>query len=160
MTSFCMSCGNQLAEKLIVGTLPKMATMAHADAQARALDGYMLQTKERMHRLELIFKLVEHAPNATMCPAMEGILAEADELIGIIEDHDARDAAIVAAVQSVKHYLLVRYTTLLSWADLLGKSDLEKLLRATLDAESRLNKDQAKVSTLGDRLTELFDRKT
>jgi ferritin-like metal-binding protein YciE len=159
-----------VSEKLILGALPKMA-MSSSSAQAKALDRHMMQTKERIKRLDQIFKLVDHAPDATERPAMAGMLAEIDEFIGTIEDREAHEAAIFSAVQTLRHYLLARYATLVSWANLLGKPESAKLLVATLEEEraallqpsniagSRRNHYQSKGTSMGERLTALFDRK-
>lgn len=158
-----------VAEMLILAALPKVAMTG--PTQAKALDGYVLQAKERIKRLEQILKLVDHAPAASSRPALAGILAEIDEFIGTNEDRETREAAVYSVVQTARHYLLARYVTLESWANLLRKPEPAKLLVATLDEErsallqptnvagGRRNHDQAKGISMGERLTALFDRK-
>lgn len=47
-----------------------------------------------------------------MCPAIDGIIKEAGETVGDIEDKAVLDAAIVANAQAVEHYEMCRYGTL------------------------------------------------
>jgi ferritin-like metal-binding protein YciE len=51
------------------------------------------------------------------CPAIDGLLAEADDVAGEITDKQVLDAAIVGAAQSVEHYEIARYGTLIAWGD-------------------------------------------
>lgn len=141
------------AEKHIVKALPKMVKSADSSELAKALDAHLAETKDQIERLEKVFGLLDQKPKATKCPAIEGILEEAQELMEEIKDPDTRDAAMIAAAQAVEHYEITRYGTLVSWAELLAKPDAAKLLGQTLKeeysadskltkiAESRLNKE-------------------
>jgi ferritin-like metal-binding protein YciE len=51
------------------------------------------------------------------------------------EDDTIRDAAMLAAAQSVEHYEISRYGTLIAWAEKLDMSDAAELLQATLEEE-------------------------
>jgi ferritin-like metal-binding protein YciE len=143
------------AEKQIVKALPKMVKKADSKELAKLLEAHLEETKEQITRLEEVFKLLGKKAAGEECPAIEGILEEADELMGSIKDADTRDAAMIAAAQAVEHYEITRYGTLASWGKLLGHKDAVKLLEATLKeehsadskltkiAESKLNKQAA-----------------
>ncbi|MGQ2973933.1 MAG: YciE/YciF ferroxidase family protein, partial [Brevundimonas mediterranea] len=73
----------------------------------------------------------------TTCDAIEGILAEADEILEEYKDTDALDAGLIAAAQAVEHYEITRYGTLKRWATLLGFDDAARLLDETLQEESK-----------------------
>ena len=45
------------------------------------------------------------------------------------------DAAIISSSQTVEHYEIARYGTLVCWARQLGLKDAEALLQKTLDEE-------------------------
>ena len=89
------------------------------------------------------------------CPAIDGIIKEANEVIGDVEDKDVLDAAIIAAAQAVEHYEIARYGTLIAWAKQLGRDDCASVLAETLEeektadekltdvAESRVNMEAA-----------------
>ncbi len=141
------------AEQHIVKALPKMVKAADSKQLAAAFDGHLAETKEQVARLEDVFALLEQKPKAAKCPAIDGILEEAQELMAEIKDPDTRDAAMIAAAQAVEHYEITRYGTLVSWANLLGMPKAAQLLGKTLKeefgadskltkiAESHLNKE-------------------
>ncbi len=143
------------AEKQIVKALPKMVKTADSKELAKALEAHLEETKEQVSRLEKVFKLVGEKAAGEECPAIEGILKEAEELMGEIKDPDTRDAAMIGAAQAVEHYEITRYGTLVAWGELLGFKDAAKLLAATLKeehaadskltkiAETKLNKEAA-----------------
>lgn len=143
------------AERQIVKSLPKMVKAADSKDLAKALEAHLDETKEQVARLEEVFKLVGAKAEGEECPAIEGILEEASELMDMIKDPDTRDAAMIGAAQAVEHYEITRYGTLVSWGELLGYKDAVKLLKATLKeehnadvkltkiAESKLNKQAA-----------------
>jgi ferritin-like metal-binding protein YciE len=68
------------------------------------------------------------------CKALEGIVEEAEEVIGEAKDPAVLDAGMIAAAQAVEHYEIARYGTLIAWAGQLGRQDVSQLLQATLDA--------------------------
>jgi len=51
------------------------------------------------------------------------------------KDDTIRDAAMLAAAQSVEHYEISRYGTLVAWAEKMEMSDAAELLQHTLDEE-------------------------
>ena len=65
---------------------------------------------------------------AVDCPAIDGIIKEANEIVGDIGDKSVLDAAIVAAAQAVEHYEITRYGTLATWAKQLGREDCAAVL--------------------------------
>lgn len=74
-------------------------------------------------------------PKAVDCPAIDGILKEADEIAGDVADKEVLDAALIAAAQAVEHYEITRYGTLIAWARQLGREDCAGVLGQTLDEE-------------------------
>jgi ferritin-like metal-binding protein YciE len=69
------------------------------------------------------------------CPAIDGIIKEADEIAGEVDDKQVLDAALIAAAQAVEHYEIARYSALISWAKQLGRGDCAAILHATLEEE-------------------------
>lgn len=132
------------AERQILKALPKMVKAADSKELAKVFESHLEETKEQVVRLENVFKLLGKKPEGEECPAIEGIIEEAEELMDEIKDPDTRDAAMIAAAQAVEHYEITRYGTLVSWAKLLDLPDAAKLLSATLKeehtADSKLNK--------------------
>ena len=69
------------------------------------------------------------------CPAIDGIIKEANEVAGEVSDKAVLDAALIAAAQAVEHYEITRYGTLIAWAKQLGRPDCASVLQQTLDEE-------------------------
>ena len=135
------------AENHIVKALPKMIKASDSGELSKAFKDHLAQTKEHVTRLEQVFKMIDHKPKAAKCPAIDGILDEAKELMGEIKDPDTRDAAMIAAAQAVEHYEITRYGTLVAWANLLGLSAASKLLDKTLKEEHAAD---AKLTTIAE----------
>jgi ferritin-like metal-binding protein YciE len=74
------------------------------------------------------------------CPAIDGIIEEAEEVTGEVDDKGVLDAAIIAAGQAVEHYEITRYGSLIAWAKQLGRNDAARLLEQTLGEEKAADK--------------------
>ena len=73
-------------------------------------------------------------------PAIDGIIDEAEDVTGEVDDKDVLDAAIIAAGQAVEHYEITRYGSLIAWARRFGRSDVANLLEQTLNEEKAADK--------------------
>jgi ferritin-like metal-binding protein YciE len=116
------------AERKIVKSLPKMARGANAP-ELKAAEG-------QIERLQQVFDIIGKRAMGKTCDAIEGILAEGDEILEEYAGTDALDAGLIAAAQAVEHYEITRYGTLKRWATLLGFDDAAALLDETLQQES------------------------
>jgi ferritin-like metal-binding protein YciE len=123
------------AEQQIVKNLPTMMEQASSADLKSALQHHLGETKNQVKRLEQIFEKHGKTAKGVTCPAIDGILAEAKEIMSDSEDASVRDAAMLAAAQAVEHYEIARYGTLIAWANQLGRGDCAKLLEQTLVEE-------------------------
>ena len=123
------------AEKQILKSLPDMIGKASDGDLKTGLQRHLQETENHIVRLEQVFKLHELKPKAVDCPAIDGILEEADDVSGEVDDKEVLDAAIVAAAQAVEHYEITKYGTLIAWARQMGRDDAAALLAKTLDEE-------------------------
>ena len=128
------------AEHKIVKALPDMVAKASDAELKRGFRTHLQQTKGQIKRLDRVFKLIKSVPQGTKCPAIDGILDEANEIAGEIENKLVLNAALIAAAQAVEHYEMTRYGTLISWAKELGRNDCVTLLQQTLDEEKATDK--------------------
>jgi len=123
------------AEQQLVKALPKMADKA-ADKQLKQDFLFHLdETKNHVQRLEQVFQQIGTAVKAVDCPAIDGIIEEANEVAAEVADKAVLDAALINAAQAAEHYEIARYGSLVSWARQLGRSDVAALLQKTLDEE-------------------------
>jgi ferritin-like metal-binding protein YciE len=124
------------AEKKLVTTLPKMAKAATSEELRNAFTEHLEQTKEHVTRLEEVFSLLGHKPQAKKCDAMEGITEEGASIIEDTEDGTfTRDVALILAGQKAEHYEIATYGSLAQIAKTLGHEDVAKILQTTLQEE-------------------------
>jgi ferritin-like metal-binding protein YciE len=123
------------AEKKIVSALPKMMEKAHSVELREGFETHLEETRGQVDRLERVFELCGEKPKAVECPAIDGIIEEAEEVSGEVGDPQVMDAALSAAAQAVEHYEIARYGTLIAWAKALGKDECAEILHETLEEE-------------------------
>jgi ferritin-like metal-binding protein YciE len=128
------------AEKQILKALPDMIAKATDPQLKQGFQSHLAETKGHVERVEQVFKMHGVAAKAVNCPAIDGILEEADELAGEVEDKRVLDAALIAAAQAVEHYEMTRYGTLVAWAQQLGRNDCASVLQKNLDEEKATDK--------------------
>jgi ferritin-like metal-binding protein YciE len=123
------------AENQIVKALPKMSEKASSPELSEAFDSHLAETEEHVARLKRVFQMIGQKPQGEECPAIEGIIKEAEELMGQIDHENTLDAALIAAAQAVEHYEITRYGTLAAWAGELGLDEVSEILMQTLEEE-------------------------
>lgn len=125
------------AEQQILKSLPKMIEKATNRDLVTGLKNHLEETSKQVERLDKVFAKLSKQPSGTQCPA--GIIKEADETAGEIEDKAVLDAAIVANAQAVEHYEICRYGTLIAWAEELGHDEIVRFLTTNLNEEKAAN---------------------
>ncbi len=128
------------AEKQIAKALPKMIDKATDPALRKGFETHLKETEGHIARVEQVFEMHGHKPKAVDCPAIDGILKEANEIAGEIADKHVLDAALIASAQAVEHYEMTRYGTLIAWAKELGRADCAAVLKKNLDEEKATDK--------------------
>ena len=123
------------AEHQILKALPKMMAKATDPELKAGFETHLRETEGQVQRLEQVFAMHGHQPKAVTCPAIDGIIQEANEVAGDIADKSVLDAALLASAQAVEHYEITRYGTLVAWANELGRSDCASVLQQNLDEE-------------------------
>jgi len=128
------------AEKQLLKALPKMADKAADKQLKQSFLTHFDETKAHVQRLEQVFQMHGAEMKAVNCPAIDGIIKEADEVAGEVEDKSVLDAALINAAQAVEHYEITRYGSLVAWAKQLGRNDCASILQKTLDEEKATDK--------------------
>lgn len=123
------------AEQQIVKALPKMIDKASDPKLQQGFETHLEETKGHVKRLEKVFQMHGAEAKGVKCPAIDGIIKEAEETAGEVDDKDVLDSALVAAAQAVEHYEIARYGTLITWARELGRDDCASVLEETLAEE-------------------------
>ncbi len=128
------------AENQILKSMPDMIERALDPQLKQGLKTHFGETENHVRRLEQVFQMTGQPAKAVDCPAIDGILEEADDVFGEVDDGRVLDAAMIAAAQAVEHYEITRYGSLVAWAKHLGRNDCARLLEQTLQEEKATDK--------------------
>jgi len=128
------------AEKQLVKALPTMAEKATDPQLKQGFLTHLEETRQHVTRLEQVFKMHGVEIQAVNCPAIDGIIEEADDTAGEVADKNVLDAALINAAQAAEHYEITRYGSLIAWAKQLGRNDCASVLQKTLDEEKATDK--------------------
>jgi len=140
------------AEHQIKKALPDMIEKATNRELTALFKGHLEETEKQISRLEQAFELLGREPKGTTCPAIDGIIKEANEVAGECQNKKVLDAALLAAAQAVEHYEITRYGSLIAWSEELGNDAIAKLLGTTLNEEKAADK---KLTTLAEKKVNL-----
>ncbi|WP_421088579.1 ferritin-like domain-containing protein [Pseudochrobactrum sp. MP213Fo] len=136
------------AEKQILKALPKMARAAQSEESKTGFLQHRDETQGQIERLEQVFELLGKAARGKTCEAIQGIIAEGEEIMEEYKGSVALDAGLISSAQAVEHYEIARYGTLIAWAKQIGLKDAIPLLQANLAEEEATDK----------KLTELAEK--
>lgn len=136
------------AEKQILKALPKMARAAQSEESKTGFLQHRDETQRQIERLEQVFELLGKAARGKTCEAIQGIIAEGEEIMEEYKGSVALDAGLISSAQAVEHYEIARYGTLIAWAKQIGLKDAIPLLQANLAEEEATDK----------KLTELAEK--
>jgi ferritin-like metal-binding protein YciE len=136
------------AENQIKKALPDMIGKATNRELTATFKSHLEETEKQISRLDQAFELLGQTPKGTACPAIDGIIKEANEIAGECDDKSVLDAALVAAAQAVEHYEITRYGTMIAWSQELGHDAIARLLTTNLNEEKAADK---KLTTIAEK---------
>jgi ferritin-like metal-binding protein YciE len=125
------------AEKKGLQSYRKVMRAVQSEELKAAIEKHREETEGQVERLNRIFEIIGKRARSKPCHAMDGMVEEAEEVMEEYKGSPALDAGLLAAAQSMEHYEIARYGTLVSWARQLGHEEAEQLLRETLEEEKR-----------------------
>jgi ferritin-like metal-binding protein YciE len=134
------------AEKQITKALPEMIKNASDQQLKQGFQTHLRETENHVKRLDQVFELLGKKASGVDCPAIDGIVEEAEEVTGEVENKNVLDAALIAAAQAVEHYEMTRYGTLIAWAKQLGHANVVSLLNQTLEEEKATDQKLTKIA--------------
>ena len=137
------------AEKQLLKALPKMAEKATSPQLKQAFQAHLAETKGHVDRVEQVFRMHGVEAKAVSCPAIDGIIEEANEIAGEVDDKEVLDAALIAAGQAAEHYEIARYGTLVAWARQLGRNDCASVLEQNLAEEKAADRKLTSLAESG-----------
>jgi ferritin-like metal-binding protein YciE len=128
------------AENQLLIALPQMAAAANSSTLKTAFQQHLEETRTHVQRLTEIFTELGATPSGESCKAMEGLIAEGNQVIQSAGDPDVKDAALIGAAQRVEHYEMAGYGLVRTFAKELGYETAAKTLQKTLDEEGSADK--------------------
>ncbi len=135
------------AEQRVAPILLRLADTVDDDELSGAILRHCRETETQEQRLEYVFELIETKASPLRCPAIDALI------FPMVEAVDGRstpgDPSLIAAVQLVERFEVLRYGILVAWARLLGEVEAADLLDANLLMEEEASRDLA---TLAERL--------
>ena len=134
------------AERQVLKALPKMARAATNPKLKAAFEKHKEQTETHVERLQQVFETIGKRAQGKTCEAIQGILAEGEEIIEEFKGTPALDAGLISSAQAVEHYEITRYGTLRTWAKQLGYKQAVTLLEATLSEESQTDESLSQLA--------------
>jgi ferritin-like metal-binding protein YciE len=134
------------AEKQIVKSLPEMIDKANDPQLKQGFQTHLRESENHVKRLDQVFQLLGKQAQGVDCPAIDGIIEEAEDVAGEVQDKTVLDAALIAAAQAVEHYEMTRYGTLIAWAKQMGRNDAATLLNQTLEEEKATDKKLTQIA--------------
>jgi ferritin-like metal-binding protein YciE len=136
------------AEQKILQALPTMIEESSNPGLKSALEHHLAETQNQVRRVEQVFAMQDAEPKAVDCPAIDGIIKKAKEIVGDVEleQKDVIDAALIAAAQAVEHYEIARYGALIAWAQELGRDDCASVLEQNLAEEKAADKKLTEIA--------------
>jgi ferritin-like metal-binding protein YciE len=135
------------AEQQIVKALPTMIEKASDPKLKESFKAHLEETKNHVKRVEDVFRMHGVAAKGVDCPAIDGIIEEAEDVTGEVDNAAVLDAALIAAAQAVEHYEMTRYGSLIAWAKLLGRPDCAEVLSKNLEEEKAADQKLTTIAT-------------
>jgi len=123
------------AENQLTKALSKMAEAATHDDLRDAFEVHLLETEGHIQKVERVFELFGIKPKSKKCPAIVGIIKEANEIAAENKKSPTINAALIFAAQKAEHYEIASYGCLREWAKQLDNEIAAGLLEEILDEE-------------------------
>jgi ferritin-like metal-binding protein YciE len=137
------------AENQILKALPDIISQATDPQLKQGLEKHRLETEDQVARLEEVFRLHNAEIKGIDCPAIDGILEEANDTLAEADNKALLDAALIFSAQAVEHYEITRYGSLIAWAKLLGRPDCASLLEQNLAEETAADRALSAIAESG-----------
>lgn len=136
---YAYDCEKKLTEK----GLPTMIENAHSPELRNALQQHLEETRNHVRRLERVFTAVGTDPDTKDNEILDKMMSAAKDSISNIDDSPLRDAALIVNGNTVEHYEIGLYGSLVAFARHLGLQNavgpLEETLKEEKAADAKLS---------------------
>jgi ferritin-like metal-binding protein YciE len=128
------------AENQLVKALPKLAKGAKNSELKALFTTHLEETKGHVLRLKEVFEILGEKATGEHCNGMEGVVEEGADALEKDEEGASFDSGLIGAALRTEHYEIAGYTTVISMANILGKSEVAGLLTQNLKEEENAAK--------------------
>ena len=150
---YCILIMKMLAtEDALCEHLPKMAAHSTNPKLREAISNHWEETTRQRATLVKLAQQHSLIEEEALNEPLLMMIDETEEMVGALKDSSVRDAYIVAAAQTVEHYEIAHYNTLLAWSETEYPDDNDKfsLILAEEEKVSSLLQSMATDSLITD----------
>jgi ferritin-like metal-binding protein YciE len=126
------------AEKTLTEALQKMANAATQEDLRRTMVSHAVETAGHVRKIEQIFDLFGQKAKIKKCPAMAGIVEEAEDTISLHNQSHRINQTLIIHGQKAELFEITSYANLREWAKLLKREEAARLIGEIL-AEEKAN---------------------
>lgn len=123
------------SETQTAANLVKMIQVTTSPQLKQLFQAHQEESRQHVERLTQAFQTLGVSPEGNFCEATQGLVKEAEEVMGEGLPGELLDVALVMAAQKVEHYEIASYGSLHAVASSCGLTDVAKLLEQTLTEE-------------------------
>lgn len=135
------------AERQSLKTLPNMVKAASTPALKHALERHLTETEGQVVRLAGCFAALGVPVHAASCRGMDGLVAEANEMMDEEGPDPVVDAGLIGVAQRIEHYEIAAYGSAIGIAAGLGHAEVVRLLRESQEEEIAADRHLTELAT-------------
>ena len=95
------------AEQALLKAMPQMAQKAESQELRAAIEQHQQETQQQVKMLEQVFQTMGTQPKEAPCQAVDGLIADAQRMIGQAQP-PALDAVAIALAQANEHFEITK----------------------------------------------------
>jgi len=124
------------AEHRFLEAQQKMLPNATSGDVQTLLETHIAETEQQIVNLTEVYKILGLTAKRISCDAAAGIVTEGDKLLKETKDVPAlADLAITGGCSKVEHYEIASYRGLIAGAEMMGQTEVVRLLTENLEQE-------------------------
>jgi ferritin-like metal-binding protein YciE len=134
------------AETQLTQALPKLAQSATSAQLRAAFQKHLKETRTHLTRIDQALRALGEKPSSETCEAMKGLLKEGEKHMKKAPAGALRDAVLITGAQKVEHYEMASYGTARTYAQVLGRQQVARLLEQTLKEEKAADRTLTEIA--------------
>jgi ferritin-like metal-binding protein YciE len=135
------------AEQRLAKALKKMAEAAVCKHLVAAFNHHARETERHVARLEIIFRMRGMMPQTVASEAMKGMITDVEAVIHAEGEPEIKDAALIAAAQSIEHFEVAAYSSAVAFARQVALDEVARSLDEILDEEIAANQKLTEIGS-------------